>query len=151
MEASQFHTLINHYPMIFTGIGMIVMAIGLWRKNDRAMRVAYWIFVAVMLIGTAAFASGEIAGHQNDMLTGASGEAVRSHQQASRTAFLVIGCAGLASVFGLVTSYRRSPIAKWFAVTALLISIAGSVLVTRTTLLGRQIKYAGVSVAPNSK
>ncbi len=151
MEASQIHILINHYPMILTGVGVIVMAIGLWRKSEKAMRAAYWIFVAVMLIGTAAFASGEIAGHQNDMLTGASGEAVRTHQQASRTAFLAIGCAGLASVFGLVTSYRRSPIAKWFAVTALFISIAGSVLVTRTTLLGRQINYAGVSATPNSK
>ena len=151
MEASQFHILINHYPMILTFVGMILIALGIWRKHDKSTRAAYWIFAAVMLIGTASFATGEIAGHQNRMLTGPAGDAVRAHQQASRLAFLSIGCAGLASVFGLVTSYRKSASTKWSAVIALIIAIAGSILVTRTTLLGRQIKFADVGSAAISK
>lgn len=149
MEASQFHTLINHYPMVLSMIGVILLVVGLWRKSDKLKRISLWMFFVIALISTAVFGSGEVAGKNSGLLAAPSGELIRNHQQAARLTFLLIGATGLTSVFGLILLHRKSPLARLVVPTVLVLSIAGSVIVTQTTLKGRKIKF-GISAAANT-
>lgn len=152
MDASQFHTLINHFPMIVTIIGVIMLIIGYWKKSDKLKRISLWVFFVIALISVAVFGSGEVAGNTSGSLNEPSGDLIRVHQQAARLTFLLIGATGLTAVFALIMIYRRSPIARWLVLLVLALSLAGSVLVTRTTLKGRQIKYSNSAVTnTNSK
>ncbi|MBK8467531.1 MAG: hypothetical protein IPL32_17080 [Chloracidobacterium sp.] len=146
MDALQFHQLINHYPMIVTIIGMLLLILGYWRRNDKIKRKSLWIFFVIALVSVAVFGSGEAAGRDSGILVGSTGDLVRQHQEAARVTFLFIEGMGLTAVFGLIMLYRKSESARWFILLALVLSVAGSVVVTRTTLMGRHIKSGGSAV-----
>ena len=146
MEASQFHLLINHYPMIVSFIGAILLLIGVWRKNDRVNRISLWLFFAEALLSVAVFWSGEVAGRNSGMLADPAGNLLRQHQEAARLTFLLIGSTGLTSVFGLIMLYRRSYLARLIVPLVLVLSIVGTAFVTYTTIKGRQIKFGNTSV-----
>lgn len=150
MDALQLHLLINHYPMILTIIGTILLLIGYWRNSDSAKRFSLWIFFIVALICVAVFGSGEVAGHNGGTLVSSTGVLLRQHQEAARLAFLLVGCTGISAAFGLIMMYRKSGLARWVMLAVLVLSLVSSVIVTRTTLMGRQIKSAATVDANNA-
>ena len=147
MDAFKLHLLLNHYPMIGTIAGLIVLLLGLWRKSIKLKRISLWVFFAAALVSVAVIASGEIAGRGDGILAGSTGELVRQHQESARLTFVLIGSNGIAAVFGLIMLYRGSFLAAWFILAVLILSLTASVLVTRTTLQGRNIKYGAASIA----
>lgn len=147
MDAFKLHLLLNHYPMIGTIVGLILLLLGYWRKSIKLKRVSLWIFFIAALVSVAVITSGEIAGRGDGILSGPTGELVRQHQEAARFTFIVIGSNGLAAIFGLIMMSRPSYLGAWFVNAVLILSLAASVLVTRTTLQGRNIKYGAAEIA----
>jgi uncharacterized membrane protein len=141
MDALQVHTLLNHYPMIGSIIGMILLIIGLWRKNEKAKRVSLWIFCLVALLILPIYATGEIAGANNGMTIGTAADLIKQHRATALIAFALIEATGIAAFFGLILLSRSPSRARWTVILVLVLSIASTLIVTRTTLMGRQIKF----------
>jgi len=141
MDADKLHILLNHYPMIGTLIGVPLLMIGLWRKSDQVKRFSLWIFLVVALLTFAVYASGEITG-SGAMNVPVIGELVKQHKENAIIAFAVIEATGLAALIGLVLWHRRPQAARLVVLIVLVLSLVSAVIVTRTTLKGRQIKSA---------
>lgn len=138
MDADRLHLLLNYYPMIGSIIGTLLLIIGLWRKSDKAKRISLWIFLAVAMLAFPVYVSGEING--KEMLSGMFGDAIKQHQAAGQTAFMLIEVAGIGALIGLILSYRKPEYARWFVILVLLLSTVSVFFVTKATLAGRSIK-----------
>ncbi len=139
MDANKLHLLLNYYPMVGTFLGICLICIGLWRKSVKMQRFCLWYFLAIALLTLPVYVSGEITG--KEMVEGIFGSLIKEHKASGLITFLVIEVTGIAALIGLFLLYRRSQIAKWSVVLVLVLSLISAFLVTRTTLLGRGIKF----------
>ncbi|HBR58271.1 MAG TPA: hypothetical protein DEA22_12510 [Blastocatellia bacterium] len=147
MDALKLHLFLNYYPAILTAAGTAFLTIGIWLKSGRATRTGLWIMIAAAIVAMPVFVSGEISGGASFALTGLLSDALRSHQEAARPAFLVMAAAGLASLIGLILLKIKTDYARIGVILALILGLTASVLIIRTTYIGRQVKWAGKPAA----
>ena len=44
MNGAHFHLVVNHLPIIFPIVGLIVLAVGIGFKSEMVKRTAYFVF-----------------------------------------------------------------------------------------------------------
>ncbi len=150
MDAYKLHLLLNHYPMFGIIIGILLLLLGLWRKSDKVKRISLWIFLVSAVLTFPVYVSGEINGSR--MTDGIFGDLIKQHKNSALIAFGLIEVMGIAALIGLILLYRRPQQAKWMVLMVLVLSLASSVIITRTTLMGRNIKSGlpGSNVQPQT-
>jgi uncharacterized membrane protein len=139
MDAYKLHLLLNHYPMFGIIVGILLLLLGLWRKSDKVKRISLWIFLVSAVLTFPVYVSGEITG--SGMTEGIFGDLIKQHKNSALIAFGLIEATGIAALIGLILLYRRPQQAKWMVLMVLVLSLASSVIITRTTLMGRNIKW----------
>ncbi|HMS44089.1 MAG TPA: hypothetical protein PKE69_27935 [Pyrinomonadaceae bacterium] len=139
MDAYKLHLLLNHYPMFGIIVGILLLLLGLWRKSEKVKRISLWIFLVSAVLTFPVYVSGEIAG--SGMTDGIFGDLIKQHKQSALIAFGLIEATGIAALIGLILLYRRSQQAKLMVLMVLVLSLASSVFITKTTLMGRNIKW----------
>lgn len=92
----------------------------------------------VALLTFPVYVSGEITG--SEMSGGIFGDLIKQHKDSALIAFGLIEATGIGALIGLILLYRRPPQAKWIIYFVLVLSLASSVIITKTTLMGRNIK-----------
>ncbi len=70
MNQAHFHLVLNHLPIIFPFIGLLVMIIGIAFKSASIQRTSFYIYVLGALFTIPAFATGEGAEEAIEHLPG---------------------------------------------------------------------------------
>ena len=106
MDAGHLHLLLNHVPILGTFFGLVILIIGLLRKNQTLEKAAFITFVVVAVITLPAYISGEEAEHAVEHMAGSSHDMAHEHEELAETAlFMMIGLA-LPSLIILITTMR---------------------------------------------
>ena len=59
MNNTHLHLVVNHLPIIFPVVGIILLVIGIFTKTEVSKRNSYFIFILGALASIAAMATGE--------------------------------------------------------------------------------------------
>lgn len=143
MDSLKLHLFLNYYPAIATAAGTAFLLIGFWLKSGKAKQAGLWIILAAAIVAMPVFVSGEISGSASFASTGAVSDGLRQHKEAARPAFLLLAAAGIAALIGLILLRRKSDHARIGVLITLILGLAASGLIIRTTYIGRQVKWAG--------
>jgi uncharacterized membrane protein len=143
-SAAHLHLIINHLPIIITGLGLLLIAIAAWRRDDYLARVALSFFVLSALSALPTYLSGEAAEHIVEKLPGVTKEIIERHQDIALISASVIGVLG---AFALLVLWRyRRPATVPVGVVRL--TLAGALVATGlmayTGLLGGEIRHTEV-------
>ena len=59
MNASQIHLALTHVPVILSFVGLVILVISFFKKNETTTRIAFYILLAAGLFAIPVYATGE--------------------------------------------------------------------------------------------
>ncbi|MGZ5211921.1 MAG: hypothetical protein ACXWB6_06600, partial [Kaistella sp.] len=83
MNNTHLHLVVNHLPIIFPVVGIIILLIGIFTKTEVSKRNAYITFILGALASIAAMATGEGAEEGVENLPGVAESLIKTHEEAA--------------------------------------------------------------------
>ncbi|OWY21790.1 hypothetical protein C7N43_06660 [Sphingobacteriales bacterium UPWRP_1] len=144
MDATHLHLLLNHFPVIGSLIGTLLLVYGfITRSND--VKVAACILIAVMaLIALPVMKTGESAEETVENLPGVSEQLIHDHEEAAEVSLWVMLAAGALSVLSVILYVAGKQAFQYAVAATLLLSALSFGLMARTGYLGGQIRHTEI-------
>ena len=138
------HLLLNHLPIIITGLALVLVAIAAWKGDDFLARVALSFLIGGALSTLPSYFTGEGAEDAVRNLPDVSRDLIEQHQDIALVSALVIGALGVLAAWTL-WRYRRPAVVPRMIVRCVVAgAIVGTALMAYTGLLGGQIRHSEV-------
>ncbi|MBU3676660.1 MAG: hypothetical protein FGM54_05705 [Chitinophagaceae bacterium] len=135
------HLLLNHFPIIGAFIGLGILLVGIWKKNETLQNTAAYLIFIIALITIPAFYTGEPAEEAIEHLSGVSHKLIHEHEEAAELAFLVMLLNG-AIAFGYILLNRvKMPLAKRMPMLLLIVTAITCLLMARAGSEGGKIRH----------
>jgi uncharacterized membrane protein len=142
MDSTYFHLVLTHFPIIGTMFGVVLLAYGIYSKNDLFKKAGLLTFIATALVGIPAFLTGDGAAEALKQLKSIPEDLINAHEELGEKAVWVIEALGLLSLIGLFLDYRKSPRFRTACVVILVIAILTFVLMIFVGYTGGQIRLS---------
>ncbi len=144
MNSTHIHLLLNHFPIIGTMIGTLLLSYGIWKKENSIQQISLLTVFIMALIAIPVFLTGEPAEESVEKLPGVIKSLIEEHEEAAEVAFWLMMVSGALSFIGLLMKMMNNRNAKKLVVLSLLSCLATSALMVRTGYLGGQIRHTEV-------
>ena len=105
MNNSHLHLVVNHLPIIFPIVGILLLLIGIFTKSEVTNRNAYIIFILGAIASILAMATGENAEEAIENLPGVSENLIHTHEEAAELFAGLSYVLGGFSLFALFSSW----------------------------------------------
>jgi uncharacterized membrane protein len=135
MNSAHIHLLFNHFPVIGSIFSSLILAFGIFRKNEVIIKTGLSLFVLTALLALPAFLSGE--GQKNESL-------IEEHEELAEKAFWFCEIAGAISAFALFSLWRKKKYAFSLASITLLAGVINIYLLTVTGNTGGEIRHSEI-------
>ena len=119
MNGAHWHLVVNHLPIIFPIVGVIVMITGLISKSEAVKRTAFMIFILGALASIAAMTTGEGAEEIVEKINGVTENYIESHEETAETFALLSYILGSISLLGLWASFKQKTFSNIIAIVTL--------------------------------
>lgn len=145
MNQTHIHLLITHLPIFGSILGGLVLAQGLWTKNNQTKIAAYNIFILSAIGAGIAYLTGEATEETVENIQGIAKNMIDEHEDFAVFALVSLIMLGVASIGGLFLTLRKSALTSTAAIVILFISLISFGLVVRTGYLGGQIRHTEIN------
>ncbi len=86
MDATHFHLVSTHFPIVGTIIGIGILAYGNYSNNDSIQKVALITFIAMAILTIPVFLTGEEAEETVEHISGVSETIIEEHEELAEKA-----------------------------------------------------------------
>jgi uncharacterized membrane protein len=138
------HLLLNHFPVVGTIFGVLLLLLALLRKSEELKRVSLGVFVFTALLALPVYFTGEPAEKVVEHLPGVAEPMIERHENAALFALLMAGGAGLVALAGLILFRRAEKLPGWIVAATLVLSLATSGLMGWAANLGGQTRHTEI-------
>ena len=104
MNGAHLHLVLNHFPILGSLFGLVILAYGLWSKNKAFMNAGLIALIAIALITIPTFMSGEAAEEVIEHNSGVSEQLIEDHEERGKIGFLLMELLGITAVVALFLS-----------------------------------------------
>jgi len=144
MDATHAHLVLTHFPIIGTLIGAIILAYGLYAKEDKIIKLVLVTFIVMALMTIPVYRSGEGAEDTIEQLDANSETFVEAHEELAEMAIWLMGLLGCYALFNLYMVTNKSKLSKTITVATLLLSVATFSMFAQVGNLGGQIRHTEI-------
>jgi uncharacterized membrane protein len=144
MNEAHWHLALNHLPIIFPIVGIIVLLTGLLTGSSHVKRTALLIFVLGALTTIAAMSTGEGAEEVVEEITEVTEDYIEAHEEIAETFAFLSYLLGLLSMIGLWVDFKKKSFSKILYLLTLLFSIAVVYMGRRTGTSGGEIRHTEI-------
>ena len=144
MNNAHLHLVVNHWPIIFPVVGVIVLLIGIFTKSEVSKRNAYIIFILGALSSVLAMATGEGAEDAVENLPGVAESLIKTHEEAAELFAGLSYVLGGAALLSLVSSFREFAINKFMPFVVLIIAAGALYFATEAGRTGGEIRHTEI-------
>jgi uncharacterized membrane protein len=144
MNGAHWHLVVNHLPIIFPIVGVVVMITGLISKSEAVKRTALMIFIIGALTAIAAMNTGEGAEDVVEKINGVTENYIESHEElAERFAILTYILGGL-SLLGLWASFKQKTFSSIIVIAILAFALVVLFFAKETGTSGGEIRHTEI-------
>jgi len=144
MNDAHFHLAVNHLPIIFPIVGVIIIITGLISKSESVKRTAYLIFIIGALTSIAAMQSGEEAEDIVEKIEGVSEFYIEKHEEAAEIFSTLTYILGGLSLIGLWVSFKQQSFSNVMSAITLGFSLAVLFFGVETGTTGGEIRHTEI-------
>lgn len=145
MNPTHIHLLLNHFPIIGTLIGSIILLYSMVKKQNTGKNIGAFIIVIMAIIAIPVLLTGDPAEDSIEHLQGISKTLIHDHEEAAEKAFWIMEITGVFALLALVLDKFKSKIAaKLFGIT-LIFSIITFFAMAWAGNLGGKIRHPEIS------
>jgi len=144
MNGAHWHLVVNHLPIIFPIVGVIVMITGLISKSEAVKRTALMIFILCALAAIAAMNTGEGAEEVVENINGDSENFIETHEETADTFALLSYILGGISLLGLWSSFKQKSFSSIISIAALVFAFVVLLFAKQTGTTGGEIRHTEI-------
>ncbi len=141
MNGAHLHLILNHVPVILAPTALVILILGVWRRNEEFVRVGLGLFVAAALFAIPSFLTGDPAADIVERYSGVTTQAIERHEAAATGALVAILLVGLASLTHLVREWRHGDAPPWLVPMALILGCIATVWLGVAANFGGQVRH----------
>jgi uncharacterized membrane protein len=141
MNDAHFHLVVNHLPIIFPLVGVIILITGLIAKSEAVKRTAYMVFSIGAVTTIAAMTSGEGAEEVVENINGISESFIEKHEEAAELFALLSYVLGGLSLIGLWASFKQKTFSSIVSIAVLGMAFIVLVFAKQTGTTGGEIRH----------
>jgi hypothetical protein len=149
MDAVHIHLFLNHFPIIGAIASVLLFAYAAVRKNDEALRIAFFAVVLTALLALPVYLTGEPAEEVAERLPGVSTAFIEDHEDAGKLAMILAMITGAAGLAWLLFAGGSEKVRKALTWLTILLSMVTAGAMARTGSLGGQIRHTEIRSTEN--
>lgn len=150
MNPVHVHLLLNHFPIIGTLIGVVLLALGIFRKESVLRFVGASIIVVMAIITLPVNKSGEAAEETVEHIQGVNEDMLEEHEEAAEFAMFFMLLTGIVTLVTQVLDKRNHPKTNLAYIISLVLATFTLTTMVRTGFLGGQIRHTEINGQVNS-
>ncbi|MFN4079364.1 MAG: hypothetical protein ACK4NS_00560 [Saprospiraceae bacterium] len=150
MNAAHLHLVVNHLPIIFPLVGVIIMLTGFVSKSAPVKRTALLIFILGALSAVAAMTTGERAEDVVGKIDGTSEPYIEVHEEKAEVFAVFSYILGGISLLGLWFSFKQKNFSNLISIGTLVFAIATLFFAQQTGTSGGEIRHTEIRTADNA-
>lgn len=144
MNGAHWHLVVNHLPIIFPIVGVIVMITGLISKSEAVKRTAFMIFVFGALAAIAAMNTGEGAEEVVEKINGVTENFIESHEETAETFAILSYIVGGISLLGLWASFKQKTFSFLISISTLIFAFVVLFFAKQTGTTGGEVRHTEI-------
>jgi uncharacterized membrane protein len=144
MNDAHLHLAVNHFPIIISFVGLGILVVGLFLKNNSVKNTAYVLFVVAAAFAFAGMATGEGAEELVEDMPSIGKKIIHEHEELAEKLALVLYATGVFSLLSLYTSVKKNKFAKTVSYVTLILSLAASFLAVGVGTSGGEIRHTEI-------
>ena len=144
MDATHFHLILTHFPIVGTFIGIGILVYGQISRDDSIKKVALSVFIIMSLLTIPVFLTGEGAEESVEHLAGVSKSIIEEHEELASIAIWIMGLLGVISLVGLYSIIKKRSYSKLLNSIILIVSLVTFGLFAKVGNLGGQIRHTEI-------
>lgn len=149
MDPLQLHLLVNHLPIIGAFTALIVVVVGLVRKNTAVRTVGLSVYAVMALAVLPTYFSGEGAEERIENIAGINHDVIEEHEESAELALTVMLIAAAVALGALFTQWKDMSIAPTLTTVFVVIALLAMIQIARTGHEGGKIRRPDLgSAAP---
>lgn len=144
MNGAHWHLVVNHLPIIFPVVGVIVMITGIISKSEAIKRTAFMIFILGALTAIAAMTTGEGAEEVVEKINGVTENYIENHEEKAEAFALLSYILGSVSLLGLWASFKQKTFSSIISIATLVFAIVVLFFAKQTGTTGGEIRHTEI-------
>ena len=144
MNGAHWHLVVNHLPIIFPIVGVIVMITGLISKSEAVKRTAFMIFIFGALASLIAMNTGEGAEELVENINGITEYDIESHEEAAELFAMLSYILGGISLLGLWASFKQKTFSSLISIGTLVFAFVLLFFAKQTGTTGGEIRHTEI-------
>lgn len=144
MNDAHLHMLVNHFPIVGTILGLLVLIGGLFYKNMPIKNTAYFLFLIAAVFAVFSMATGDGAEELVEDMPNIGHKIIHEHEELAEKFAIILYLLGLVSIIGLVTNIRKHPKALFFSYSVVVIAIVAVFFSTKVGTSGGEIRHTEI-------
>lgn len=144
MNQAHFHLVVNHLPIIFPLVGILVLAIGIFFKSEIVKRTAFFVFILGAIATVFGMTSGEGAEEIAEELAGVTEQFIHEHEEKAETFALLSYILGAFSLLGLWSSWKMKSFSSIITYLILGLSLVVVFFGKQTGTTGGEIRHTEI-------
>lgn len=150
MNSAHVHLIVNHLPIIFPIVGVIVLLTGFIARSEVVTRTAWMIFILGAIAAWVAMFTGEGAEEVLEQVEDFSENHVERHEQSAEIFAILSYLLGAMSLIGLWASFRQKMFSKFIAVSTILFAAVVLFFAQQAGTTGGEIRHPEIRTDFNS-
>ena len=151
MNATHFHLLLNHFPIIGTLIGTIIIIYGFMTNVLKIKILSAYIITVMSLIAVPVYLTGEPAEETVEHINGISENSIELHEEAAEFAIILMSITGALALISIIVSKLQPAIAHKTFFVLLVFSFFSFAAMARVGYLGGKIRHTELNEIVSQK
>lgn len=144
MNDAHLHMLVNHFPIVGTVLGLVILLGGIYFRSISIKNAAYFLFIIATVFSVFSMATGEGAEELVEDMPTIGHEIIHNHEELAEKFAVVMYLLGVVSVIGLITNIRNHLKAKFFSYAIVVIAIVAVIFSTKVGTSGGEIRHTEI-------
>ncbi|RVT72787.1 hypothetical protein EOD40_15350 [Flavobacterium sufflavum] len=144
MNDAHLHMLVNHFPIVGTILGLIILIGGVYFRSISIKNTAYFLFIIAAVFTVFSMSTGEGAEEIVEDMPTIGHEIIHNHEELAEKFAIVLYLLGVVSVIGLITNIRNHPKATFFSYAIVAIAAVAVFLSTKVGTSGGEIRHTEI-------
>jgi uncharacterized membrane protein len=144
MNDAHVHLAINHFPIIGTIIGLIILLVGILMKNEIVKRVAYLLFAFSAITGFLSMVTGDKAEEIVENLPNVTHDLIENHEHLAEKFVLFLYATGILGLISFFASVMKNRIASFMGVLTLILALITAFLSKEVGTSGGEIQHVEI-------
>lgn len=144
MNNAHLHLVVNHLPIIFPVVAIILLFIGIFTKSEVSKRNAYLIFILGAIASVAAMSTGEGAEEAVEHLPGVAESLIKTHEEAAELFAGLSYVLGGVSLLAFISNLINFCLNKFMPFVVLILSAAALYFAQEAGRTGGEIRHTEI-------